>query len=33
MNRAFSMLRDYARAHNQTIYDTAAKVVGRKITL
>jgi GAF domain-containing protein len=33
MNRAFSMLRDYARAHNQTIYETAAKVIGRKITL
>ncbi|MBP1134423.1 GAF domain-containing protein [Arthrobacter sp. PvP023] len=33
MNRAFSMLRDYARAHNQTIYDTAAEVIGRKITL
>jgi GAF domain-containing protein len=33
MNRAFSMLRDYARAHNQTIYETAAKVIGRRITL
>lgn len=33
INHAFTMLRDYARAHNQTIYDTAAKVIGRKITI
>lgn len=32
MNRAFSMLRNYARAHNQTIYETAASVIGRKIS-
>jgi GAF domain-containing protein len=33
MNQAFALLRDYARAHNQTIYETAEKVIGRKISI
>lgn len=33
MNQAFALLRDYARAHNRTIDETAEKVIGRKITL
>jgi len=33
MNAAFALLRGYARAHNQTIYDTADKIINRRITL
>jgi GAF domain-containing protein len=33
MNAAFTLLRGYARAHNQTIYDTADKVIHRRITI
>ncbi|MGZ4661923.1 MAG: ANTAR domain-containing protein [Arthrobacter sp.] len=33
MNRAFTLLRDYARAHNQTIYDTAENVINRTVTV
>jgi GAF domain-containing protein len=33
MNQAFALLRDYARSHNQTIDETAEKVIGRKITI
>lgn len=31
INRAFILLRDYARAHNQAIYETAEKVINRTI--
>lgn len=30
---AFALLRSYARAHNQTLYDTAEKVISRRITI
>lgn len=33
MNAAFALLRNYARAHNQTVYDTAEKIINRRITL
>jgi GAF domain-containing protein len=33
MNTAFGRLRDYARSHNQTIYDTAEKVINLRITI
>lgn len=33
MNAAFALLRGYARAHNQTIYETADKIINRRITL
>jgi GAF domain-containing protein len=33
MSAAFSLLRGYARAHNQTIYETADKIINRRITL
>lgn len=33
INRAFVLLRDYARAHNQAIYQTAENVLNRTITL
>jgi GAF domain-containing protein len=33
MNTAFARLRDYARSHNQTIYDTAEKVINLRITV
>ena len=33
MSAAFALLRGYARAHNQTIYETADKIINRKITL
>lgn len=33
MQTAFARLRDYAHAHNQTIYDTAEKVVNLRITI
>jgi GAF domain-containing protein len=33
MNAAFALLRGYARAHNQTIYETADKIITRKITV
>lgn len=33
MSAAFALLRGYARAHNQTIYETADKVINRKISL
>jgi len=33
MSAAFALLRGYARAHNQTLYDTAEKVINRTITI
>lgn len=33
MNTAFARLRDYARSHNQTIYETAEKVINLRITV
>lgn len=33
MNAAFALLRSYARAHNQTIYETADDVINRRITI
>ena len=33
MNAAFGLLRGYARAHNQTLYDTAEKVINRRINI
>lgn len=33
MNEAFALLRGYARAHNKTLYDTAEKVINRRITI
>jgi GAF domain-containing protein len=33
MQTAFARLRDYARSHNQTIYDTAESVVNLRITI
>ncbi len=33
MNAAFALLRNYARAHNQTLYDTAEKIINRRMTI
>jgi GAF domain-containing protein len=33
MHEAFALLRNYARAHNHTIYETAEKVINRSITI
>ena len=33
MSAVFALLRGYARAHNQTIYETADKIINRKISL
>lgn len=33
MSAAFALLRGYARAHNQTIYETADRVINRRMTL
>ena len=33
MNGAFALLRGYARAHNQTLYDTAERIINRRITI
>lgn len=33
MNAAFTLLRGYARANNQTIYETAEYIINRRITL
>ena len=33
MNEAFALLRGYARAHNQTLYDTAERIINRRITI
>ena len=33
MSSAFALLRGYARAHNQTIYETADKIINRRISL
>ena len=33
MSAAFALLRGYARAHNQTLYDTAEKVINRRINI
>lgn len=33
MNAAFALLRGYAGAHNQTIYETADKIINRSIAL
>lgn len=33
MNAAFALLRGYARSHNQTIYQTAEKIIARTITI
>jgi GAF domain-containing protein len=32
MNEAFALLRGYARSHNQTLHETAEKVINRSIT-
>jgi GAF domain-containing protein len=33
MNAAFALLRGYARSHNQTVYETAGKIINRKFSL
>jgi len=33
MNEAFALLRGYARAHNQALYDTAERIINRRITI
>lgn len=33
MNAACALLRSYARAHNQTLYDTAEQIINRRITI